>query len=531
MNIPLTPLRFQRRAATLYRKKVGVVCSGERFTYGQFNERVNRLSRALQSLGIRKGDRVAFLSYNCHRLLEAYYGVVQIGAVLMPLNIRLSPGEFTYILNDAEASILFLDPDFIPVVDAIRSNLKTVSTFILLASAERPGWAIPRTYDDLLAEQSGEDVDTSGIQEDDLAELFYTSGTTGDPKGVMLTHRNLYLHAMSVLAAHHVTENDVQLHTIPLFHVNGWGTPQTLTCVGGTHVMLRRFDPTTVLELIQTERVTIFSLVPTMATALVNHPDIANYDVSSVRLILIGGAASPPELIRAVEEKFPSAQCYSGYGLSETSPVLTVSFLKHEHQSLTGDERYRRQAMTGFAIPGVEVRVVNDRGEDVKPDGKEIGEVIARSDGIMLGYWRRPEETAAIIRDGWLYTGDMATIDEDGYILIVDRKKDIIVSGGENIASIEIEKVLASHPAVYECAVIAVPDDKWGEVPKGLVVLKPGMTATEQELLEFCKSKLAGFKVPKSIDFYESLPKGGTGKILKRELREKYWKGYEKRVH
>jgi fatty-acyl-CoA synthase len=531
MNIPLTPLRFQRRAATLYRKKVGVICGRERFTYGQFNDRVNRLSRALGSLGVAKGDRVALLSYNCHRLLEAYYGVVQTGAVLMPLNIRLSPQELSYILNDAEASLLFLDPDFIPLVETFRKDVTTVKAFVLLDDAEKPRWALPVTYDELLAEHTGEELDTSDIREDDLAELFYTSGTTGDPKGVMLSHRNLYLHALSVLASHHVTENDVQLHTIPLFHVNGWGTPQTLTCVGGTHVMLRRFDPKTVLELVEAERVTIFSLVPTMATALVNYPEVSRYDVSSVRLILIGGAASPPELIRAVEEKFPSARCYAGYGLSETSPVLTVSFLKHEHQGLTGEARYRRQAMTGYALPGVELRVVNEKGEDVKPDGQQIGEIIARSDGVMLGYWRRPEETAAVIRDGWFHTGDMATIDEDGYILIVDRKKDIIISGGENIASLEIEKVLAAHPAVYECAVIAVPDEKWGEVPKALVVLKPEMTATAEELIEFCKSRLASFKAPKSIDFYESLPKGGTGKILKRELREKYWKGYEKRVH
>jgi fatty-acyl-CoA synthase len=530
MNVPLTPIRFKRRAVTQYGKKIGVVCGSERFTYQQFNERANRLSHALEHLGVKRGGRVGFLSYNCHRLLEAYYGVVQIGAVLMPLNIRLSQSEFTFILNDSEADVLFLDRDFVGVVDRIRSEVQTVKHYVLLDGSERPDWLYDKTYDELIAQHSAEEPDSSTIDENDLAELFYTSGTTANPKGVMLSHRNLYLHAMNVIAGHGFEPTEVQLHTIPLFHVNGWGTPHTITCTGGLHVMLRRFDPQAVFELIQNERVTLFSLVPTMANALVNHPEIGKYDLSSVRMIVIGGAASTPELVKAVEEKF-GCECYSGYGLSETTPVLTISFLKSHLADLPAEERYRRQSMTGFSVPGVEMKVVNDRGEDVKHDGREVGEIITRSDGVMMGYWKRPEDTAAVIKDGWFYTGDMAVIDEAEYVLIVDRKKDIIISGGENITSLEIEKAILAHPDVYECAVIAVPDNNWGEVPKALVVLKPGTILTEHDLVEFCRTRLAGFKVPKSVDFFDSLPKGGTGKILKKELREKFWKGHEKRVH
>jgi len=524
MNVPLTPVRFKRRAATHYAKKVGIVCGEERFTYGQFDRRANKLSNALLKLGIKKGDVVAFLSYNCHRLLEAYYGVVQIGAVLLSLNIRLSPGELTYILNDSEARLLFFDKDFLPIVNQMRGDLNTVSRCLLLTGADEV------TYEDLLAEASSEEPPDPGIDEDDLAELFYTSGTTANPKGVMLTHRNLYLHALNAIAALAPKDTHVQLHTIPLFHVNGWGTPHTVTCAGGTHVMIKKFDPQLVLELIERERVTHFSMVPTMATALINHPDIGKRDLSTVEFISVGGAASPVELIKEIEKKI-GCKCYVGYGLTETSPVLTLAFVKSYLADQGEEERYKRQAMTGYSIPGVELRVVDDQDRDVPKDGVTIGEIIVRSDSVMKGYWKLPEETDRVIRNGWFHTGDLATIDEDNYILIVDRKKDIIISGGENITSIEIEKAIYSHPAVYECAVIAVPDEKWGEVPKALVVLKPGESVTEQEIIDHCRARIAAFKVPKSVEFLDSLPKGGTGKILKKELREKYWKGYAKRVH
>jgi fatty-acyl-CoA synthase len=529
MKVALTPLRFKRRVAKLYGNKLGVVCGLRRFTYGQFTERSNRLSQALISLGIKRGDRVAFLSYNCHRLLEAYYGVVQIGAILLPLNIRLAPGELEFILNDAEAAALFLDPDFLPLVESFRKGLKTVEHFVMLGDSADADWLVP-SYDDLLAAASPEEPSDVDIDEDDVAELFYTSGTTGHPKGVMLSHRNIYLNAMSVLATLPGNDSDVQLHTIPLFHVNGWGAPQTLTCIGATHVMLRRFDPAHVLDLIQKERVTRFCLVPTMASALLHYPDVDKYDLSSLKMINLGGAAASVELVQAMHDRF-SCEVFCGYGLTETSPILTLSVLKGSLRSEPALERYRRQAMTGLEVPGVDLRVVDEQGHDVANDGRQIGEIIVRADVVMKGYWRRPEETAQVIRDGWFHTGDMATIDKENYVLIVDRKKDIIISGGENISSIEIEKVLSSHPAVFECAVIPAPDEHWGEVPLALVVLKPGRQASEEELIDYCRSRLAHFKAPRSVGFRTDLPKGGTGKILKRQLKEECWRHYQKRMN
>jgi fatty-acyl-CoA synthase len=358
------------------------------------------------------------------------------------------------------------------------------------------------------------------VDENAVAELFYTSGTSANPKGVMLTHRNIYLHALSVALAMKSTHDTVELHTIPLFHANGWGAAQLVTFLGGTHVMIHRFDPVQVFRLIERERVESCAVVPPMALALVHCPERGKFDLSSLQRVSIGGAASSPTLVKQVEEKL-GCTCFSGYGLTETSPVLTISPMK-SGLSWDGDDRYEGQARTGFSIPGVEVRVVGADGTDVPADGEAIGEIWARSDGVMAGYWNDPEGSAAALESGWFHTGDMATIDENGYVLIVDRKKDIIVSGGENISSLEVEKVLAAHSDVYEAAVIPVSDARWGEVPKALVVLKPESTVKEDELLEFCRGRLAHYKCPKSVEFLTSLPKTGTGKLLKRELRQKY---------
>jgi fatty-acyl-CoA synthase len=315
-----------------------------------------------------------------------------------------------------------------------------------------------------------------------------------------------------------------------LFHVNGWGTPHTITGAGSRHVVLRKFDPTEVLETIQRERITHFSMVPTMAIALLNHPRVKEYDLSSVELVGIGGAASHAELMREVEHKlgFPA---HGGYGLTETTPVLTFSYIKEHLKGIPDEERFRRQAMAGYPMPGITLDIFDADDKPVPHDGVTPGEVVVRADNVMAGYWKQPEDTANVMRGGWFHTGDMGVIDEEGYVLIVDRKKDIIISGGENIASIEIETAVYSHPAVLECAVIAIPDEKWGEVPKALVVLKPGQSCSSEDLAAHCRTRLPGFKIPKSIEFFDSLPKGGTGKILKKELREKYWQGYEKRVH
>jgi fatty-acyl-CoA synthase len=337
----------------------------------------------------------------------------------------------------------------------------------------------------------------------------------------MLTHRNIYLHALSVCVTFRTKADSVQLHTIPLFHANGWGTAHSITLVGGTHIMLQRFTCEEVFRMVERERVNSLSLVPIMATALVNSPERSKYDLSSLEWVSIGGAASSPTLVREVEEKL-GCTSFSGYGLTETAPVLSTAMPK-PGADIEGAQRYVAQATTGYAIPGVELRVLDSDDHDVARDGKTMGEIVARGDGVMEGYWQQPAATADAMRGGWFHTGDMATISEDGRILIVDRRKDIIVSGGENISSLEVEKALLAHPGVYEAAVIPVPDEKWGEVPKGLVVVKPGSNPTEAELLEFCRSRISHFKCPRSIEFLESLPKTATGKVLKKGLRQKYW--------
>lgn len=525
MNIPLTPIRFLRYAEQQYPQRTAVVCGKERFTYAQFAGRVGRLAGALRKLGIQPGDRVAFLSTNCHRLLEAYYGVLEAGAVLLPLNIRLSTHELAYILNDAGARVLFVQNHFHELVESFHPELSSVKVFYSLDAQPDEHWLTQQDYETLLAEAPPLRRDIMDVDENSLAELFYTSGTSAEPKGVMLTHRNIYLHAHNTGLGLTTEKDAVELHTIPMFHANGWGVPHFLTLLGGKHVMLQRFDPVEIFRLIETERVNYCSLVPAMATALVNCPERSKYDLGSLRRINIGGAASSPTLVREVEETL-GGTCFSGYGLTETSPVLSISLLKADI-SPEGEQRFIRQAMTGYAMPGVELRVVDSQDHDVPRDGKSIGEIIARSDGVMQGYWQQPEATEQAMRGGWFHTGDMAVWGDDGYLLVVDRKKDIIISGGENISSLEVEKTILAHPAVMEAAVIPVPDKTWGEVAKALVVLRPNQRAGEIELIEHCRSLLAHYKCPRSVEFLDSLPKTGTGKILKRDLRKKYWQGRE----
>jgi fatty-acyl-CoA synthase len=525
MNIPLTPVRFLRYAEQQYPDRTAVVCGRERFTYSQIADRVGRLAGALLKIGVKAGDRVAFLSLNCHRLLEAYFGVLEAGGVLLPLNIRLSPDELAYILNDAGATTLFLEQEFSGLVESFRPKLSAVQTFSLLSGASDASWLAPQNYEDLLAAAAAYRPDVMEFDEDAVAEIFYTSGTSADPKGVMLTHRNIYLQALSSALTHESSADGVHLHTIPLFHANGWGAAHTVTLRGAKHVMIPRFDPAEIFRLIEQESVQSLSAVPAMAIALVNSPEFRKYDLSSLKWLNLGGAASSPSLVQEVEEKL-GCSCFAGYGLTETAPTLSTSRMK-PGLGWEGEHRFAGQAMAGFAILGVELRVVDADGGDVARDGTAVGEVIARGDNIMKGYWKQPEATAEAMRGGWFHTGDMATWNKDGYVLIVDRKKDIIVSGGENISSLEVEKKLLAHPAVLEVAVIPVPDEKWGEVPKALVVLKSGAKVDPAELIEFCRSRLAHYKCPHSVEFRDNLPKTGTGKILKRDLRKKYWQGQE----
>jgi fatty-acyl-CoA synthase len=520
MFTPLTPVRCLYRAVDLYGHKEAIVCGLNRFTYAQFGERCERLASALQAAGVESRDRVAYLSFNTHKLLEGYFGVVQAGAIVMPLNVRLTPKELTSILQHSAARVLLYEDDFAGLIPAIREACPKLKKAI----------SLEREYEPFLAGASPGRPDIYGIPENSIAELFYTSGSTGAPKGVMLSHRTLYLHALSVSSIFRQNDDCVQLHTIPLFHANGWGCPQASTMMGAKHVMVRRFEPMTVFRLIETERATSMLLVPTMANSLLNSPGISQHDFSSLREIHLGGAAATPDLVARIEKHF-RCECMAGYGLTETAPVLTNSRRKGTLGKIGEGERFKRLAMAGWPVPGVELRVVDSRMNDVPRDSTTVGEIVARGDHLMEGYFDDAAGTEAVMTAGWFHTGDMAVWDEETYVHIVDRKKDIIISGGENISSLEVERALASHPDVLECAVVAAPDVKWGEIPVAFVQLKEDSHVDAPQLFDHLGPLLARFKMPRQFEFVTApLPKTGTGKIMKRELRERFWTGRETRV-
>lgn len=498
MNVALTPLDLLARARRIFPDRVGVIDGEQRWTYAQFGERADRLAHALRDdLGVRPGDRVAWLCGNTHELLEAYFGVLLAGGILLPLNIRLAPAESRFVLDDAGATVLFRHPDQPDVGHAVRT--------IVLGD----------DHEAMLAAQPDEPFPLPDVDEDAAAELFYTSGSTGRPKGVVLTHRALYLHAIHSALTNGISGDDVVLHTIPLFHVNGWGTPHYLTGLGGVHVMLPRFDAGEVLRLIETEGVTRLFGVPAMVRSILDHPDVATRDLSSVRQVSIGGAPASPQLLAEVEDAF-DCTCICGYGMTEASPTLTRSIEKPGEPPSA-----ERRATTGLPILGVDARVVDDDDREVPWDGATVGEIVARSNHVMDHYWNDPDGTAETLRGGWLHTGDLAVVSPDGYLRIVDRKKDMVISGGENVSTVEVEHAIAEHPAVLEVAVVGVPDPRWGEVPKAWVSLRPGASLTPDEVTAFVRERLAGFKTPKHVAIVDELPHGGTGKISKVELRSR----------
>lgn len=518
-----------KKAIKLFSQKVAVVCADRQWTYKEFYSRVNRLSNSLSDFGIRKNDKVSILHPNCHYFLEAYYGISQIGAVSVPINYRLSPEEIAFIINDSESRILISDSRFSEAVDSIRDKIPGIKKIIWTGEKEVANKR-DVIYEELIKAIDSEKGFDEVISDEDPAQLYYTSGTTGRPKGVVLSHKNVMTHALGTIAELQLTDRDVWIHVAPLFHLaDAWAT-WAITWVGGRHVLVREFEPKKVLETIEKEKVTITNLIPTMLNLMVNHPDVEKYDYSSLRVLLSGGSPIAPEVVRKIVETF-KCDYIQTYGMTETSPYLTLSILKDHLKKLPKEEQLKFKAKTGREFIAVELKVVNEKGEEVKKDEKEVGEIIVKGDIVTKGYWKLPEETEKSIKNGWLYTGDLAVMDEEGYVTIVDRKKDMIVTGGENVYSTEVENVLYTHPAVLECAVIGVPDEKWGEAVKGIVVLKPGYKATAEEIIKFCKDRMAHYKAPKSIDFMDALPRTGSGKIHKKGLRDKYWEGYTKRVH
>lgn len=496
MEVPLTPLDLLERARRLFPDRLGVHDGDASWTYAEYAERCHRLGHALRSeLEVVPGQVVAWLCGNTHELLEAYYGVLLAGGVLLPLNIRLAPAELRSILDDSGAVLLFRHPEQTDPGHPVRT--------VVLGDE----------HEALLARQPSTPVDPPPVDERAPAELFYTSGSTGLPKGALLTHRGLYLHAVHSALTMGLSGDDVVLHTIPLFHVNGWGTPHYVTGLGGVHVLLPRFDAGEVLRLVEAHGVTRLFLVPAMARLVLDHPTIGDRDLSSLRQVSIGGAPSSAALLAEVEAAL-GCQAICGYGMTESGPTLTRSLPKPGAPS-TPEQR----ATTGLPILGVDVRVLGPDDAEVPWDATTIGEVCARSNHVMAGYLGAPEATAEVLRGGWLRTGDLAVVDPDGYLTIVDRAKDLIVSGGENIASVEVQHALEEHPAVNEAAVVAMADERWGEVPRAFVSLVPGETATPAELIAWVRTRLAPFKAPKEVVVVDELPKTGTGKLDKQALR------------
>ncbi len=528
MHVPLTPLHFKKRAVQLYGSKLAVVDGDRRFTYAELGARSNQLANGLLSRGLARDDRVALLAFNGHPLLEAYSGVVEAGGILLPLNVRLLPSELARIVDHAKPRILIVDSELRAVLGSIEQEAER--HFDVIWIGERPSGRDEQSYEELLGEASADSPPPLNIDENDVAELFYTSGTTGQPRGVMLSHRSLTLHALSMLIAFRASDRDVQLHTIPLFHVNGWGTPQAVTAVGGTHVMMRKFDAAEALRLVEAEGVTRIFAVPTMLQMLLQEPTRSSRDLTSLELVDVGGAPLSPEVVRRAEEAL-GCPVFGGYGLTETCPIVSLATGK---QGLAGQDetsRLRRQATAGLPLIGVELAIVDQEDQPLPWDGTTVGEVVVQSNVVTTGYWAERPASEEAFRNGWFHTGDLGTIDPEGYLLIVDRIKDIIVSGGENVSSLEVERVVSDHEGVLECVVIGVPDERWGEVPKAIVALREGHPVSEAELVAHCRERLSAFKVPKTVVFEAELPKGGTGKILKAELRERYWRDQPRRVH
>ncbi|MDE5414979.1 long-chain-fatty-acid--CoA ligase [Alkalihalobacterium chitinilyticum] len=520
MHVPLVLTHFLDRAVSLYGEKLAIIDDTREITYNQLNERVNRLSHGLKALNIEKGDKVAYLAPNTIEMLEGFYGVYQVGGVMTPLNTRLKPEDYVFILNHSESQVLFVDEELYPLVEPIRNELTTVKKVIVQGATK--AYEDCENYDEWLNQYPSTCFERVELEETDIASLLYTSGTTGNPKGVLLTHRSNYLHALSVQHHLRVSDQDKLLHILPMFHVNGWGSPFYYTANGATQVMLRKVDPKVILEKVQKYNISIMHMAPTVLNMLLEEYNQSKPTIEQDVRVVIAGSAPPPAFVTRVEEDL-GWEFIQVYGMTEISPLVTIARVKSHLQDLPMDQQYRIKAKTGYPMIGTQIKVVDEDGNEVAKDGVAIGEIVTRTNGVMEGYLKNPEATADTIRNGWLHTGDMATVDENGYIEICDRKKDVIISGGENISSIEVEGVLYDHPAVLEAAVIAVPHEKWGEVPHGVVVLREGETLTEEELIAFSRTKLANFKAPKGITFTDALPKTASGKIQKVEIRKEFW--------
>jgi fatty-acyl-CoA synthase len=514
METPLTPLEFARRSRALYGRREAVVDGAWRATYEQFFDRCDRWSRALQQLGVGRGDRVAYIAPNTHAQLESFYAAPQVGAVLVPINYRLTPDDFAYIISHSGSTVVCAHEDYLEAVDRVRDQLSSVQHFVAL-EGQRDGWL---DYESLIAGTSG-GFSAPAIAESDLLTINYTSGTTSRPKGVMITHRNGYINVVGTLVHVPMNAGDRYLWTLPMFHANGWGFVWTVTAVGGTHVCLRKVEPLRVFDLIATESVSLMCAAPTVLIGIANAPAAVRAGARKGVRVVTAGAPPAAATIERIEGELGWTITHV-YGLTETAPFITVCEPRPEHETMPPAERAVVKARQGVElITSGELRVVDEEGRDVPHDGMTVGEIIVRGNAVMKGYYNDPDATTQAFRGGYFHSGDAAVVHPDGYVDIRDRLKDVIISGGENISSVEVEGVLLRHPAVQEAAVVGLPDAKWGEAPHAFVVLRPGAEVTAEGLRAFTRDRLAHFKVPHSVTFLAELPKTATGKIQKFVLR------------
>ncbi|MCP4898525.1 MAG: long-chain-fatty-acid--CoA ligase [bacterium] len=509
-----------KRALERYPERIALSCGDHEFSYAELADRVARFAQALRDFGIQTGDRIAILHRNCHRMLEAYFAAVHVGAVLVPLNYRLTASDLARIVDDTESSLLIADDGWTELARELTSSTRIPVTVVW---SHIDGHVDDREYD--YEEWITKAEPTSNyrplLREHDAANIYYTSGTTGHQKGVVLTHRNISSHALATVEELELCGEDAWAHVAPMFHLaDAWAT-WAITQVGGRHVMVGRFEPEAALSTMAETGVTLTNLIPTMLNDLVNAPNVLDFDLSSLRLIMSGGAPIAPELVCRIVATF-GCEYVQTYGLTETSPYLTFSLLKPHLRQLPEDEQMRYRSMTGRPVQGVELRVVDGNGDDVPADGRAVGEILAKGDRITPGYWRLPGATAEAFSDGWFKTGDLATIESEGYLNIVDRKKDVILTGGEQVYSTEVENALYEHPAVLEAAVVGAPDERLGELVTAVIVVRDGCAASEEELVAHCRGRLAGFKCPRVVRFVERLPRTGSGKIAKLQIRKMF---------
>ncbi len=518
MELPLTPLEFARRTRKLYPEREAVVDGELRFTYEQFFRRCDLWSAALQALGVKQGDRVAYIAPNTHAQLESFYAVPQIGAILVPVNYRLTADDFVYLINHSGSKVVCAHSDYLDAIDGIRSQLPNVKVFVALEDDKpdgRPGWF---GYEKLLSEAPAE-FDQPDIRETDLLTINYTSGTTSRPKGVMITHRNAYLNVVGILIHYAMSLADRYLWTLPMFHANGWTFVWIVTAAGATHVCLRKVEPTGIFEKIKQESISMLCAAPTVLISIANGPLELTREARRGVRVLTAGAPPAAATIERIEGELGWV-ITQAYGLTETSPFITICEPRPEHEGLTRAERSTVKACQGVELlTSGELLVVDEEGCEVVHDGETQGEIVVRGNVVMKGYYEDPKATAEAMRGGWFHTGDAAVVHDSGYVEIRDRLKDVIISGGENISSVEVEGVLLRHPAVQEVAIVGLPHERWGEAPQAFVVLKAGATASEAELREFARANLAHFKAPQGVTFLAELPRTATGKVQKYVLR------------